>query len=125
MNHFAVQGEIMLHGFSGGPIVIDNNTIGTACSGVTGFSQGYGYVGIYVEQPGAAFSPSLKITNNQISMAAPVRDGYGIELLCNANSTLVLNFEIANNSVGWFLDAYGVVVDRAGSAACAAWVLHV
>ena len=113
LNHFTVIGEIWMSGFSGGPAVVNNNIVGgTACLSVTGFSQGYGYVGIYIEHP-QPFSPTLKITNNQISMAAPVRDGYGIEILCNANSTTVLNFEIANNTVirsggrGILMDAEG------------------
>jgi hypothetical protein len=95
LTHFAVFGEIHVLSFAGvGSIT--NNTIGTACSSITGQPNGFGYVGIYMGAPGTQTS-TLEITHNTISMAAPVRDGYAIEFGCSANTDI--NFEVAFNTI--------------------------
>jgi len=109
LNHFAVYGEIDLTNASGGPAIINNNTIGTACSSVTGQPNGFGYVSIYIAHP-SAFSPQLEVTNNQISMASAVRDGYGVEILCVTNSSGPINFEIAHNTINQ-VSGRGIIVD--------------
>ena len=110
LNHFAVFGEIDLTNAAGGPAIVNNNTIGTsACQSVIGFSNGFGYVSIYIAHPGT-FSPQLEITNNNISMASAVRDGYGVEILCVTNSSGAVNFEIANNTINQ-VSARGIIVD--------------
>jgi len=95
LTHYAVFGEIHVLNFAGvGSIT--NNTIGTACMAVTGQPNGFGYVGIYMGAPGTQ-TQTLEITNNHISMAAPVRDGYAIEFGCSANT--LIGFEVAFNTI--------------------------
>lgn len=124
LNHYAVYGEITITNASGGPTIVNNNTIGTSCSALTGQSHGYGYVSIYIAHPGS-FSPQLEITNNQISMASAVRDGYGVEILC-AGGLVNTGFEIAHNTINQ-VSARGIIVDAENTSSppgCGQGTIH-
>lgn len=122
LNHYAVYGEIELTGVGGGPSIVNNNTIGTACTGVTGQPSGFGYTGIYLPDPQA--TSRLQITNNQISMASPVRDGYAIEFGCASGSNI--GFEIANNTINQ-VSGRGILVagwNSPSSPGCGLGTIH-
>lgn len=85
LNHYGNFAAIYVRG-TGGNIVIDNNDI-----------EGKGYIGIEYDHSSIAVTPPLRITNNTIKMAAPIRDAYGVTLGSANNDNI--GFEIAHNTI--------------------------
>jgi putative Ig domain-containing protein len=118
LNHYKVMGEIGIEHVAG-QIVVNNNSIGVGCPNM---NNGHGYVGIFFDDPTP--SGTLQATNNQISMASPVRDGYAIEIGCaNSNN---LPFEIAYNTINQ-ASGRGILVagwSSATSPGCGLGTIH-
>lgn len=119
LTHYAIQGEIDVE-HAQGQILVQNNQIGVGC---TGLAHGYGYAGIYLDDPNT-LSSTAEILNNQISMAVPVRDGYAITIGCASSSNLP--FEIANNTINQ-ASGRGIVIEGwidPSSAGCGLGTIH-